>query len=107
MDELRSVPMIDLASLSETKNDQRRRESRNNTPITPTRGQAKNVSLLQTPPDSNSQMSLLPESQRTEPPTPSRDSGPRIGLFGGFYNSQYDVDSTVDDISQFMSDDLV
>ena len=107
MDVLRSVPMIDLATLSGTKKTQKRRESRN-TPVTPTRSPATKVSLLQTPPDSNSQISLLPDSQTFEPPTPSGSAGPRTRLFGGpLFNSQYDVDSTVDDILQFMSDDLL
>lgn len=106
MDDLRSVPMIDLASPSGKKRIERGQGSRN-IPVTPPRYTTKKATLLQTPPNSNSQISSLPQSQTSKPLTPSGSAGPRNGLFGGLlFSSQYDVDSTVDDISQFISDDL-
>jgi hypothetical protein len=103
MDHLRSVPAIDLATLS-GKRKIRRPPGSTDTQVTPTHKPTKVTS----PHDPNSQLISLMSLSQTSDSTPPRRAGPKGGSFeDALFNSQYDVDLTMDGILQFISDDLV
>ncbi|KAF9507881.1 hypothetical protein BS47DRAFT_1488637 [Hydnum rufescens UP504] len=102
MDHLRSVPAIDLATLS-AKRKIRRPPGSTNTQVTPTH----TPTQVTSPHDPNSELISLMSLSQTSDLTPPRRAGPKGGSFeDALFNSQYDVDLTMDGILQFISDDL-